>query len=79
MKKYKPEFLASSEVNGNKVCLFRTYRGNNKYGYAIHWGQEPQSRTEMLTPKGNRRNLGGSIKEFFQAVEAAKHVTFSKK
>ena len=78
VKKYKPEFLASSDVNGNKVCLYRTYNGNRSYYYHIHWGQAPQSKIEMLTPKGNRRNLGGSIKEFFQAVEAAKQVTFSK-
>lgn len=78
MGRHKPEFLVSSELNGNKVCLFRTYRGNNKYSYQIHWGEQPGNIMEMKTPKGNRRNLGGSIKEFFQAVEAAKHLTFSK-
>jgi len=79
MGKYKEEeFVTSSEVNGSKVCLYRTYRGNNKYQYHIHWGEAPQSKIEMLTPKGNPRNLGGAIREFLKAVEAAKQVTFSK-
>lgn len=78
MKKHKPEFLVSSEVNGNKVCLFRTYRGNSKYSYAIHWGDSPQTKTHLYTPGGNRPSGGGAIRQFFQAVEAAKHLTFSK-
>jgi len=78
MKKYKEEFLTSTEVNGNKVCLYRTYGGNRSYYYHIHWGVEPQSKMELFTPKGNRPLGGGSIKEFFQAVKAAQQVTFSK-
>lgn len=79
MKKHKPEFLVSAQVSGNEVCLFRTYKRDRKYSYAIHWGEEPANIIKMVTPKGNTRNLGGSIKEFFQAVEAAKQLTFSKK
>ena len=79
MKKYKEEFLTSAEVNGNKVCLFRTYRGNSKYWYAIHWGDSPQTKTELFTPKGNRPAGGGAIQQFFKAVKAAEYLTFSKK
>jgi len=78
MEKYKEEFLTSAEVNGNKVCLFRTYRGNSKYWYAIHWGDSPQTKTELLTPGGYRTSGGAAIKQFFQAVKAAQHLTFSK-
>lgn len=78
MKPHKPELLVSTEVNGNKVCLFRTYRGNSKYWYHIHWGKDTQSKMEVLTPKGNRSSGGGAIKQFFQVVKAAKHLTFSK-
>lgn len=77
--KSKEEFVTSTEVNGNKVCLYRTYRDNGKYWYSIHWGDSPQNKTELITPKGNRRNLGGAIQQFLQAVKAAEYVTFSKK
>lgn len=79
MKKHKPEFLVSAQVNGNEVCLVRTYRGNRKYSYAIHWGDSPQTKTELITPGGYRTSGGAAIKQFFQAVAAAKHLTFSKK
>lgn len=77
-KKYQEEFISSVEVNGNQVCLYRTYRGNSKYWYAIHWGDLPQTKTELLTPNGNRPSEGGAIKQFFQAVKAAKTVKFVK-
>ena len=83
MKEYKEEFLASSEVHGNKVSLFRKleWKRKSRYTYYIHWGEvksEPKTRMELLTPKGNDYQIGGAIKQFFQAIEAAKQVTFSK-
>jgi hypothetical protein len=47
MGRHKPEFLVSSELNGNIVSLFRTYRGDRKYSYAIHWGDKPANIMKM--------------------------------
>lgn len=79
MEKYKEEFLTSTEVNGNKVCPFRKYGEKGKPIYQIHWGEDPQCKLQLLSPKGKKYKEDRAIKQFFQAVKAAKHLTFTKK
>ena len=70
------QFLASTIVNGNEVQLLKEHNR-----YFIYWGESStnsRTETELLTLKGNPVKEPDAIKEFLQAAEAAKYLTFSK-
>lgn len=83
MESNKDQFLVSTIVNGNEVKLYREldWTQNQRYSYYIHWGNvnDPKTKQRLETPSGRKPSEGGAIKQFFKAVEAAKHLTFSKK
>ena len=80
---YKPKFLVSHEVEGKSISLFRVCNINGKYKYFINWGDHPQGpiineTTQLKTPKGYNITMAGALKQFKEAIEASKHVTFNK-
>ena len=80
---YKPELFISHEVEGKNVSLFREYQYGGGYKYFINWGDHPQGPiidedTMLKTPKGYNVTIVGAIKQFKEAIEASKHVTFNK-
>jgi hypothetical protein len=79
-RRYDEEFQASTIVNGNEVKLYRKYYQNGKYTYYIHWGEAntQMSKRELLTPLGRTPSVGGAIKQFLKAAQAAQYLTFSK-
>ena len=80
---YKPKLYTSHEVEGKKISLFREYQLGGNYKYFINWGDHPQGPvinkdTILKTPKGYNVTIVGAIKQFKEAIEASKHVTFNK-
>jgi hypothetical protein len=77
------EFIASHEVEGKNVSLFREYYGNGVYKYYINWGDHSQGpvineTTQLKSPKGNNITIAGAIRQFREKVEASRYVTFKK-
>jgi hypothetical protein len=69
------QFLASAVVNGNEIRL--VIRDN---GYFIYWGEEGKARAvkELTTPTGKKPSQENAHKQFLEAVEATRHLKFSK-
>ena len=69
------QFIASVTVNGNEIRLV-----TKDNGYFIYWGEEGKARAvkELLTPTGKKPSQENAHKQFLEAVEATRHLKFSK-
>lgn len=69
------QFLASAIVNGNEIRLVE-----KQDRYFIYWGEvdKPKAVKELLTPTGKKPSQENAHKQFLEAVEATRHLKFSK-
>lgn len=65
--------LLTVNTNNNEITLIQD--GSKHY---IHWGEpgKPKSKKRITTPSGRNPCQNTVHKQFFQAVEATKHLTF---
>ena len=69
------QFLASAIVNGNEIRLVE-----KQDRYFIYLGEvdKPKAVKELLTPTGKKPSQENAHKQFLEAVEATRHLKFSK-
>jgi uracil DNA glycosylase len=69
------QFLASAIVNGNEIRLVE-----KQDRYFIYWGEvdKPKAVKELLTLKGKKPSPVSAHKQFLEAIEATKHLKFSR-
>jgi hypothetical protein len=69
------EYLASAIINGNEIRLV-----TRDDRYFIHWGEEGMIKAvqELLTPTGGKPSQSNAHKQFLEAIEATRYLTFSR-